>query len=278
MYFGPTVQDFLPEGGDTRKMAVLLLGVTAVGCFVFTVYAFGLFFRFKAREYGILMALGTEKKQLKKLLFQELSTVTALSSLVGLLISVPVSFLIWKLFELFIISNEQMTYRFGATGFLPGILFAFVLACVLGIAGRRFINRSDIMEILRTQQKTEMVKEIKGWTFPVGVVLTVLGLLLGASVKEVSARVFGIGLPGVVSSVSCRDLSDSFVCSCTEPCQEKQKQILWKPCFHQPYAFYRKGNNKEYVRDDASYLCMRFFCFLRNAVYTCRRRSTDKKQ
>ena len=54
MYFGPTVQDFLPEGGDTRKMAVLLLGVTAVGCFVFTVYAFGLFFRFKAREYGIL--------------------------------------------------------------------------------------------------------------------------------------------------------------------------------------------------------------------------------
>ena len=29
------------------------------------------------------MALGTEKKQLKKLLFQELSTVTALSSLVG---------------------------------------------------------------------------------------------------------------------------------------------------------------------------------------------------
>lgn len=199
MYFGPTVQDFLPEGGDTRKMAVLLLGVTAVGCFVFTVYAFGLFFRFKAREYGILMALGTEKKQLKKLLFQELSTVTALSSLVGLLISVPVSFLIWKLFELFIISNEQMTYRFGATGFLPRILFAFVLACVLGIAGRRFINRSDIMEILRTQQKTEMVKEIKGWTFPVGVVLTVLGLLLGASVKEVSARVFGIGLPGVVN-------------------------------------------------------------------------------
>lgn len=199
MYFGPTVQEFLPEGGDTRKMASLLLGVTAVGCFVFTVYASGLFFRFKAREYGILMALGTEKRQLKRLLFQELSVVTALSSLMGLLLSVPASFLIWKLFELFIISNEQMTYRFGTVGFLPGLLFACVLACVLGIAGRRFINRSDIMEILRTQQKTEMVKEIKPWTFPVGVVLTVLGLLLGAGVKEVSARVFGIGLPGIVN-------------------------------------------------------------------------------
>lgn len=197
MYFGPTVQEFLPEGGDTRKMANLLLGVTAVGCFVFTVYASGLFFRFKAREYGILMALGTEKRQLKKLLFKELSVVTALASFLGLLLSIPVSFLIWKLFELFIISNEQMTYRFGVVGFLPGILFACILACVLGIAGRRFINRSDIMEILRTQQKTEMVKEIKGWTFPVGVALPVIGILLGAGLPQIAARVWGISLSGI---------------------------------------------------------------------------------
>lgn len=197
MYFGPTVQEFLPDGGDTRKMANLLLGVTAVGCFVFTVYASGLFFRFKAREYGILMALGTEKRQLKKLLFKELSVVTALASFLGLLLSIPVSFLIWKLFELFIISNEQMTYRFGAVGFLPGILFSCILACVLGIAGRRFINRSDIMEILRTQQKTEMVKEIKGWTFPVGVALTVIGILLGAGLPQIAARVWGISLSGI---------------------------------------------------------------------------------
>jgi putative ABC transport system permease protein len=199
MYFGPTVQEFLPEGGDTRKMASLLLCITAVGCFVFTVYAAGLFFRFKAREYGILMALGTEKRQLKKLLFQELSVVTAGASLAGLLVSVPASFLIWKLFELFIISNEQMTYRFGAVGFLPGILFACILACVLGAAGRRFINRSDIMEILRTQQKTEMVKEIQPWAFPAGVVLTILGILLGSGLPQVAAKVFGIGLPGIVN-------------------------------------------------------------------------------
>jgi len=199
MYFGPTVQEFLPEGGDTRKMASLLLSITAVGCFVFTVYAAGLFFRFKAREYGILMALGTEKRQLKKLLFQELSVVTAGASLAGLLVSVPASFLIWKLFELFIISNEQMTYRFGAVGFLPGILFACILSRVLGAAGRRFINRSDIMEILRTQQKTEMVKEIQPWAFPAGVVLTILGILLGSGLPQVAAKVFGIGLPGIVN-------------------------------------------------------------------------------
>ena len=55
------------------------------------------------------------------------------------------------------------------------------------------------MEILRTQQKTEMVKEIKRWTFPVGVVLIVLGILLGSGLPQVAARVWGIGLPGIVN-------------------------------------------------------------------------------
>lgn len=260
MYFGPTVQAFLPEGGDTRKMASLLLGVTAVGCFVFTVYASGLFFRFKAREYGILMALGTEKRQLKRLLFQELSVVTALSSLMGLLLSVPASFLIWKLFELFIISNEQMTYRFGTVGFLPGILFACVLACVLGIAGRRFISRSDIMEILRTQQKTEMVKEIKGWTFPAGVVLTVLGILLGAGLPQVAARVWGIGLPGIVNLFYLLSLAGIYFILLSAVAQSRAKK-----------------NRSKYYRNLVSISLMRFtakattknMCVMTLLIFVC---------
>ncbi len=260
MYFGPTVQEFLPEGGDTRKMAVLLLGVTAVGCFVFTVYASGLFFRFKAREYGILMALGTEKRQLKRLLFQELSVVTAISSFMGLLASVPASFLIWKLFELFIISNKQMTYRFGAVGFLPGILFAFVLACVLGIAGRRFINRSDIMEILRTQQKTEMVKEIKRWTFPVGVVLTVLGILLGSGLPQAAARVWGIGLPGIVNLFYLLSLAGIYFILLSAVAQSRAKK-----------------NRSKYYRNLVSISLMRFtakattknMCVMALLIFVC---------
>lgn len=201
MYYGPTVQNFLPKGGDTRKMAVLLIGVTAVGCFIFTVYASGLFFRHKSREYGIMMALGLPKKELKKLLFGELSAVTALSCILGLAAAVPSSWLIWKLFELFIISNEQMVYRFGEMGFLPGILFCVVLALALGLAGRRFVSRSDIMEILRTGQKSEMVREIGSWTFPAGVILTVAGILLGSGLPQFFARVLDISLPGIVSLV-----------------------------------------------------------------------------
>ncbi|MDE6212764.1 MAG: ABC transporter permease [Lachnospiraceae bacterium] len=85
MYYGPTVQNFLAEGGDTRKIANLLLGVTAVGCLIFTMYASGLFFRYKSREYGIFLALGESKKALKKVLFGELASITAVAAVLGLL-------------------------------------------------------------------------------------------------------------------------------------------------------------------------------------------------
>ena len=201
MYFGPTVQEFLPQGGDTRKIASLLFGVTAVGCFIFTVYASQLFFRFKAREYGILMALGLEKKTLRSLLMKELCILVGVSSLVGLICSIPVSFGIWKIFETFIISGEQMQYRFGMTGMLAGILMTILLMFALSIVGWRFVKKSDVMEILRTQQKTEMVKEVKGWIFPAGIILVVAGIVLGAVVPSFTARILDVSMPAVWNGI-----------------------------------------------------------------------------
>ncbi len=201
MYFGPTVQNFLSEGGNTRKMASLLLAATALGRFVFTLYASGLFFRYKSREYGILMALGMPKKNLRKLLYKELFLITSVSSLLGLICAVPLSYLIWKLFELFIISTKQMAYQFSIAGFLPGILFAAVLSAMLGFAAMRFIRRSDIIDILRTQHKSEMVKEISSRTFPAGVVLIFAGILLGIGLPQIAAKVFSINLPAAVNAL-----------------------------------------------------------------------------
>ena len=160
MYFGPTVQDFLPEGGDTRKMAGLLMGATAVGCAIFTLYASMLFFRYKSREYGIFLALGEKKRNLDRMLFRELFSLAASASLAGIAAAVPASWLIWKLFELFLVSTDDMAYRLGMPGFAIGAAFAFALVLLLGIAGSRFVRRTDIMKILRTSHQPEMVKKI----------------------------------------------------------------------------------------------------------------------
>lgn len=199
MYLGPTVQDFLPEGGDTRKMASLLMAVTAVGCAIFTLYASNLFFRYKSREYGIFLALGETKSVLKKALFKDLAVLTAIASLLGLILAIPVSYINWKLFEIFLISTDEMTYRFGITGFYVGAIFALILALLLGIAGQRFVKRSDIMKILKTQHQPEMVKEVKSWTFPVGIILIILGILLGLGLPGIGAYIFHKDLPAIIS-------------------------------------------------------------------------------
>ena len=197
MYFSPTVQNFLPQGGDTRKMASLLMAVTAIGCSIFTVYASRLFFRYKSREYGVLMAMGVEKGTLSSLLFQELSMVVLAASLMGLLLALPLSFGIWKLFTLFIVSTEQMTYQLGFTGLLLGTAFAAALLLLLALSGRRFIRSASVMSILKTQHQSETVREIKPWTFPAGLLLTVTGILLGSGLPQLAARAWSYSMPAL---------------------------------------------------------------------------------
>lgn len=50
MFFSQSIQEFLPPGGDTRKLMWLMLGVVSIGCLIFTLYGSGLFFRSKGRS------------------------------------------------------------------------------------------------------------------------------------------------------------------------------------------------------------------------------------
>lgn len=199
MYFGPTVQEFLPEGGDTRKLAILLLGATAVGCAIFTLYASILFFRYKSREYGIFLALGEQKKTLGTMLFKELALLTGAAAALGLLGAIPLSWLIWKLFESFLVSTEEMEYHFGIGGLLVGLVFAIILAILLGAAGRKFVKKTNVMDILRTQHQPEMVKKIPAWTFGAGMGMILGGLLLAMGLPRIFVHVFHVGLPSVLN-------------------------------------------------------------------------------
>ena len=197
MFFSPSIQEFLPPGGDTRKLMWLMLMVVAIGCLLFTLYGSSLFFRKKSREFGVMMALGAEKKGLARQLSAELSAVVAGYILGGMVLAVPVSYLIWKLFQLMVINTAQMKYRFGIGGIFAGLIFAGVLSlCILG-AGIRFIRRSNIMDILNASRKTEMVRKIKPWYGRLGVVLVIVGLFLAMAVPPLTVYLFHQGLPAI---------------------------------------------------------------------------------
>ena len=47
------------------------------------------------------------------MLFKELALLTGAAAALGLLGAIPLSWLIWKLFESFLVSTEEMEYHFG---------------------------------------------------------------------------------------------------------------------------------------------------------------------
>lgn len=197
MFFSPTVMNILPEGGDSRKQGYMIFSIAIVGCVVFTTYASSLFFKYKSREFGILMALGERKSKLKKVLLKELIFTIPICLITGLILSVPTSYGIWKLFQIFIVDTKEMTYQFGATGILFGIVFCvFVTLCIF-INGVKFIKRSNIMDVIYEQRKSEVVKEIKPWTGTVGWILVISGLFLGYGVPSIVVETVGYNMPSI---------------------------------------------------------------------------------
>lgn len=197
MFFSPSIQEFLPPGGDTRKLMWLMLGVVVIGCLIFTLYGSSLFFRRKSREFGVMMALGEEKRELARQLSKELAAVVGRYIFAGILLAVPVSFLIWKLFQMLVLSARQIEYRFGVTGIFAGLLFAFMLSFSILILGIRFIRQANIMDILNACRKTEMVREIKPWLGKIGMVFVVTGLFLAMAVPSLTVRLFRQGMPAL---------------------------------------------------------------------------------
>ena len=197
MFFSPTVMNILPSGGDSRKQGYMIFSIAIIGCAVFTTYASSLFYKYKSREFGILMALGERKSKLKKVLLKELIFIIPVCLVAGIALSVPTSYVIWKLFQMFIIDTKDMAYQFGATGLIFGTVFCIFVTLCIFINGVKFIKRSNIMDVIYEQRKSEVVKDIKPWTGIVGWILVVSGLALGYGVPAIVVEVFGYLIPSI---------------------------------------------------------------------------------
>lgn len=197
MYFSPSIQELLPPGGDTRKLMNLMMGVVMIGCLIFTLYGSSLFFRKKSREFGVMLALGEERGALAGQLAKELAAVVVKYVLSGILLAVPVSYLIWKLFQAIALNTARLKYRPGNAGIFAGILFAAILSLCILVLGIRFIRQADIMDILNASRKTEMVREIKPWFGRLGAALVAAGLFLAMAVPQLTVRLFRQGMPAI---------------------------------------------------------------------------------
>lgn len=202
MMRSPTVLNVLPEGGDSRKQIMMIFVLAVLGCGVFTIYASGLFFRYKSREVGILMALGASRRRLKNLLSRELMLISIASCAAGAALGAPLAWLIWKLFRLLLVDTEEMRLTFDSQAYLYALVFSVFVIGMLLFMLLRFIRRTNIMDVVNEAQKSEPIRETPRWYGPVGIALLVGGALLGYLTPTFCIKVLHWYPPDVLTSIT----------------------------------------------------------------------------
>lgn len=190
MMFSPTVLLALPEGGDSRKQMIAIFVLALFGCVVFTVYASGLFFRKKAKQLGILMALGASRKRLAPGLFREVLTLSGASSLLGIAAGFPFVFLLWNGFSLFLVDSEQMTLKLDFKCLYLSAAFFVIVVAFSCLTACRYLKRTNIMDVVHEEHKNEPVKEPGRWCGAIGILLVLAGAVCGYSAPSVYMKLF----------------------------------------------------------------------------------------
>ncbi|NLY20912.1 MAG: ABC transporter permease, partial [Tissierellia bacterium] len=182
MMSSKTVLTILPEGGDSRKQVMMIFVLTVIGCVVFINYAIGLFLRYKSRETGIFMALGSAKSQIRSELFKDVGSMMVIACIIGLALATPLAFFIWQIFKIFVVNTEEMVLTISANAFIFSGIFSLVVIGLTFYRLQRFINRANIIDILNEARKSEPIKDVPRWYGAVGILLMILGGVLGYAV------------------------------------------------------------------------------------------------
>ncbi len=184
----PTVLDILPEGGDSRKMVMMIFALAAVGCGVFSIYSASLFFRYKSREAGIFLMLGASRGRISKQLFKEVMLTATGSCLAGALLGTPLAWCIWQLFRAFLVDTQEMKLSFDPQAYLIALAFTAGILVALFLMGRAFIRRTNLIDIVNQQHKSEPVHDVKPWFGPLGIVLMAAGGFAGYLAPTIMVR------------------------------------------------------------------------------------------
>lgn len=175
----PAIQKALPPGGDSRKQVYMIFCIAVIGCFVFTIYAAGLFLRYKSHEIGIFLALGTEKKRLSKALYSDLGKIILTQSAIGIGAGMVMAFIALCIFKTaFPLSVDKVAF-ISLPGMAVPVLFCILAGVSIMVQARRFTKKSNIMDILNEQRKNEPLKDnIKSGYLIIGLVCLIAGILI----------------------------------------------------------------------------------------------------
>ncbi len=174
--YSPTVNKVLYQGGTTQEAFISMFALMMFGGMIFTIYAHSLYLKFKSKEIGLYISIGVTEKDIVKLLHTETSVINIISSIIGLIISIPFTYFTWWLGLFFAPMEEGLKIRLSDIKYV--FIYLVLTHIILLIVNRRYIKTVDVISILKQEDKIEKTVLNKPIFFLIGLVLVLAGLML----------------------------------------------------------------------------------------------------
>lgn len=191
MLMSPLVQNTLPVGGDSRTQIYMIFALAVAGCTIFVLYATGLFYRYKSREIGIFLALGSDKGKMTKAVLVETAKLVGECSLLGFVIGSVLSLIIGKIFQAIASKANNNTFSLTLVGALGSVIYAAVVFVIVLLAMLYYMRRSNVMDILNQERKQEPLKKqvTRSYLF-LGFGMLIVGVLVALVIPRIVTALF----------------------------------------------------------------------------------------
>ena len=135
--------------------------------------------------------MGLPRKTYMRSLSRELLSLLALCAVCGTAAGQLLSFIVWLCFLPLVKQSTGAAFSISARGLLYTLLFVILIAVSLFIQANLFMKRSNVIEIIQEQHRSEPLKKTvtPGYLLS-GCILLVSGLFLALCLSPLSLRLF----------------------------------------------------------------------------------------
>ena len=201
LQYSPTVTNVLIDGGSTQTISRGMFFGSILGITVFLIYADSIFLKYKSREIGIFLSLGIDRRSVQGIITREFTILFQIAALIGLVLSVPLSFFSWSLLNTFL-ETQETAFTIGWVGLAIALLFSIFAWLVLRAANRKYIKTVDIMKILKSSDTNEEAKSGNLFFLLLGGLLVPAGIAVFFTLENIGGLLYTfLAFVGLVAAV-----------------------------------------------------------------------------
>lgn len=159
----------------------------------------------RAKDFGLYMLMGIEKKQLGQIILVESLWFAGGSLLIGLIAGAMSSYFFYLLIVRFLqMDLSNMSFKWSGGAFLITIAFFLFLFCIATYWSLRTYSKKDIIYFIKVARKKKRTHEKGVWLGVLGIGIIMVSIFVACSVTVSNLRGQGFSVPlYLVSVITC---------------------------------------------------------------------------